>query len=113
MRLLSRVTVTKGQYIKENGAASMKPFIDAGARPLHGFQLRYIYFLDPSYRARLTVPELPYSEIERMGAAMYKGEKRAGVVQRVEHEHQFETALQGDPPAPILNSSSNIVTNDG
>ncbi len=70
------------------------------AERIDGFQLRYIYFLDPSYRQRLTVPELPYSEIERMGAAMYKGEKRAGVVQRVEHGLQSETALQGDPPAP-------------
>lgn len=40
-----------------------------------GFQLRYIYFIDKSYRARLTVPELPFSEIERRGAKMYKGEK--------------------------------------
>lgn len=41
-----------------------------------GYQLRYIYFIDPSYRARLTVPELPYSEIERRGAGMYKGQPR-------------------------------------
>ena len=40
-----------------------------------GFQLRYIYFIDPSYRARLTVPELPYSAIDKAGARMYKGEK--------------------------------------
>jgi len=40
---------------------------------LKGFQLRYMYFLDKSYRDRLTVPELPFSEIERMGAGMYKG----------------------------------------
>ena len=37
--------------------------------------LRYIYFIDKSYRARLTAPELPFSEIERRGAKMYKGEK--------------------------------------
>ena len=54
----------------------MKAYQDAGFEPLPGFQLRYIYFLDPSYRARLTVPELPYSEIERRGAGMYKGVKR-------------------------------------
>jgi hypothetical protein len=47
----------------------------AGAVALSGFQLRYIYFIDKSYRARLTVPELPFSEIERRGAKMYKGEK--------------------------------------
>jgi hypothetical protein len=46
-----------------------------GATSLTGFQLRYIYFIDKSYRARLTVPELPFSEIERRGAKMYKGEK--------------------------------------
>ena len=73
--ILSRVTVTKGQYIAETGAASMQPFIEAGYRPLHGFQLRYIYFIDPTYRARLAVPELPYSEIERMGARMYRGQR--------------------------------------
>lgn len=41
-----------------------------------GFQLRYIYFIDPTYRAKLTVPELPYSEIVRRGAGMYKGKPR-------------------------------------
>lgn len=79
-RALSRVTATKGAHILENGAASMKPFIDAGFKPLHGFQLRYIYFLDPSARERLTVPVLPYSEIERRGAGMYKGQPRAASI---------------------------------
>jgi hypothetical protein len=47
-----------------------------GGERLSGFQIRYIYFLDPTYRERLTVPELPYSEIERRGASMYLGQKR-------------------------------------
>jgi len=47
-----------------------------GAHPLVGFQLRYIYFIDPTYREKLTVPELPYSEIQRRGAGMYKGQPR-------------------------------------
>ncbi len=59
-----------------NGASSMKAYIEAGFKPLIGFQLRYIYFIDPAYRDKLTVPELPYSEIERRGAGMYKGQKR-------------------------------------
>ena len=42
---------------------------------LQGFQLRYIYFIDPAYRQRLTVPELPYSAIADAGARMYKGER--------------------------------------
>ena len=73
--ILSRVTVTKGQHVLEDGAASMRPFIEAGFKPLQGFQLRYIYFIDPTCRQRLTVPELPFSEIERRGARMYKGER--------------------------------------
>lgn len=42
---------------------------------MEGYQLRYIYFIDPKWRKRLTVPEIPFSEIDRMGAGMYKGEK--------------------------------------
>jgi hypothetical protein len=49
-----------------------------GAVPVPGFQLRYIYFLNPAAKSRLTVPILPFSEIERRGAGMYLGKpKRA------------------------------------
>lgn len=41
--------------------------------PLNGYQLRYIYFLNPAARQRLTVPILPFSKIDEMGARMYKG----------------------------------------
>lgn len=47
-----------------------------GGRPLPGFQFRYIYFIDPTARERLTVPILPFSEIDRRGAGMYKGKPR-------------------------------------
>ena len=42
-------------------------------KPLVGYQLRYIYFIDKSYRENLTVPEIPFSKIDEMGARMYKG----------------------------------------
>ena len=45
-----------------------------GAKPLAGFQLRYIYFLDPTAKERLTVPILPFTRIAEMGATMYRGE---------------------------------------
>lgn len=48
---------------------------ELGTRVLEGFQLRYIYFIDESYRRRLTVPELPYSAIDEAGGRMYKGKK--------------------------------------
>jgi len=44
-----------------------------GAVPLQGYQLRYIYFLNKEARARLTVPIIPFSKIDEMGAGMYKG----------------------------------------
>ena len=49
-----------------------------GATNLPGFQLRYIYFLNPEAKKRLTVPILPFSEIQKQGAAMYKGEPSIG-----------------------------------
>lgn len=48
----------------------------AKAKPIPGFQLRYIYFIDPTARERLSVPILPFSEIDRRGAGMYKGKPR-------------------------------------
>ena len=69
-------TTTKGNHILETGASSMKQYKDAGWKPKQGFQLRYIYFLDPTARERLTVPVLPFSEIDRRGAGMYKGKRR-------------------------------------
>jgi hypothetical protein len=73
--IISRTT-TKGKHILNSGASSMKAFVEAGWKPKEGFQLRYIYFLDPTAKDRLTVPILPFSEIERRGAGMYKGIKR-------------------------------------
>jgi hypothetical protein len=46
---------------------------EKGARPLPGFQLRYIYFLNKAARERLTVPIIPFSEIKNRGASMYRG----------------------------------------
>lgn len=44
-----------------------------GATALNGFQLRYIYLIDKS--CKISVPILPFSKIDEMGAGMYKGEK--------------------------------------
>ena len=68
----ARATVGGGNF---GGGASMRPYIEAGWKPLEGYQLRYIYFLNPAARERLTVPILPFSKIDEMGAGMYKGVK--------------------------------------
>ena len=46
-------------------------------KPTKGFQLRYVYFLNPEAKKRLTVPILPFSKIDEMGARMYKGVSHA------------------------------------
>lgn len=81
------------------GGSGMSKWTEAGAKKLTGFQLRYIYFLDPAYRERLTVPELPYSAIDEAGARMYRGEKitRAGNIDNDASEHHSEEGEQTKP----------------
>jgi hypothetical protein len=47
----------------------------AGAAIIPGWQLRYMYFIDKAARKKLTVPVIPFSRIDELGAGMYKGEK--------------------------------------
>ncbi len=70
----STICRLKSGEIAANHGTSKKNF--SGSEKLPGFQLRYIYFLDPTARDRLTVPILPFSEIDKRGAGMYKGKQR-------------------------------------
>lgn len=66
----------KCYYDITGGKFDFKKYVQAvNGTILTGYQLRYIYFIDKSYRKRLTVPEIPFSKIDEMGAGMYKGEK--------------------------------------
>lgn len=65
-------TLNNSNYIVKGQSAGY--WKKHGAMPLPGFQLRYIYFLNPAARSRLTVPILPFTEIQRRGAGMYKGQ---------------------------------------
>jgi len=62
-------------YVSPNGRRMSSVAKENGATPLDGFQLRYVYFLDPTWRERLTCPVLPYSAIGEAGATMYKGKR--------------------------------------
>lgn len=95
--VVSRTTMTKANNIGPTGAASMKHYEAVGFRPLPGFQLRYIYFLEPSVRERLTVPVLPFTRIAEMGAGMYLGKPRAG-------------SIGGDAPADQAGEGGSIPT---
>lgn len=63
--------------IKSSGGSTVKEWITKGGQFIKGFQLRYIYFLDKSKQKDLTVPIIPFSKIEEMGAGMYKGKAKS------------------------------------
>lgn len=65
----SFLQVTGGSY------GLTKYLEESGARMLPGYMFRYIYFIDKTWRNRLTVPVLPFSKIDELHAGMYKGEK--------------------------------------
>lgn len=96
----------KARYGKTGSETSGKFLKRIGAEAIPGFQLRYIYFLDPAYRDRLTVPELPFSEIERRGAGMYLGQSRAGSVDSDTSVSHTEEG--GATPTPALHETYGV-----
>jgi hypothetical protein len=69
---------------------------------LKGFQLRYIYFLKPDAKKRLTVEILPFSEIDRTGARMYKGLRGGSIGSDAP---DFRSEKGGANPTPLLQNS--------
>jgi len=61
-----------GETIAKHGT-SKRDF--TGAEKLKGFQLRYLYFIDKKAKENLTLPIIPFSKIDEIGAGMYKGKK--------------------------------------
>lgn len=66
----------KSYYDITGGKFNFKKYVAyVGGEILTGYQLRYIYFVDPEYKKRLTVPVIPFARIDEIGAGMYKGDK--------------------------------------
>jgi hypothetical protein len=100
-KVVSRVSLTKGINILDNGASSMQKFKELGYKPLKGFQLRYIYLIDKT--CKITVPILPFSKIDEMGAGMYKG-KKVSISERKQHA----AIAQGSAPSDQLGDGDRI-----
>jgi hypothetical protein len=67
---VASMTFTKGKHIlSQNGRAG----VPEGSKKVEGYQFRYIYLIDKT--CKITVPILPFSKIDEMGAGMYKGKK--------------------------------------
>ena len=76
--IIPRTTLTTSTLARaNNGAAGSKKVIEEmGLELLPGFQMRYIKFLNPAARSRLTIPEVPYARIAELQAGMYKGRRK-------------------------------------
>ena len=64
------------RFLLINKYGNWKKYLDTehnGWKKIKGFQLRYIYLIDKT--CKITVPILPFSKIDEMGAGMYKGKK--------------------------------------
>jgi len=77
----------KSYYQITGGRYDFKKYVSTvQGEIIPGFQLKYIYFLNPEARSRLTVPILPFSKIDEMGAGMYRGiPKRATKANSEDH----------------------------
>jgi hypothetical protein len=74
--ITNQKTLNNPNHMAPDGRLGSALAREQGAKPLPGFQLRYIYFIDQAARERLTVPIIPFSEINRRGASMYRGKSR-------------------------------------
>lgn len=107
--IIADKTLNNSNYIKKGESAGY--WKRNGAKPLIGFQLRYIYFLNPAARERLTVPVLPFSKISDMGASMYKGEK----ITRAKEQDAGSPGAgrrDSDPHAPFTSEQANNAENE-
>jgi hypothetical protein len=110
--LLPFITKQKFDQIR-NGSTSSKRIMEyIGAKKLNGNQLRYIYLIDKT--CKITVPILPFSKIDEMGAGMYKGKKvslqdrktQAALPHKGEGQ-SFQTEGAFDSTVPLNNSVTN------
>ena len=62
---------------------------------MQGYMLRYIYFLDKRCKDKLTVPIIPFSKIDEMGAGMYKGQIITQQERHIECDAQKERLTDG------------------
>ena len=108
---VAKKTLDNKNYPMIGGKYYSRVLIERGeAKYIDGFQLRYIYFIDPAYRARLTVPELPYSTIEAMGAKMYKGQRPTGERGETDNAADSNPQTEGASPIRSLNVGENGTT---
>jgi hypothetical protein len=100
--ITNHMTMGKSHHAMKNNGKASNP---KGAVALPGFQLRYIYFLNPKAKERLTVPIIPYSKIKEMGASMYLGKPQCAQ-SKDSVATEFHSVDGGASPTCALQSKS-------
>lgn len=116
-KLIAKKTLDNANYPKPGGKYFSRHLIETGqAKALDGYQLRYVYFLNRDAKDRLTVPILPFSEIDKIGAGMYRGERVSVESRRVKQAMALMpegTAAGQHRPTRSNNQSENDGATDG
>ena len=85
---------TNGKNLTMEGYAKM-----FGGEVMQGFMMRYIYLIDKT--CKITVPILPFSKIDKVGAGMYKGKNVTLAERKIKHAEiahlgeRFDTIKEG------------------
>lgn len=107
--IATTMTYGKGKHILKTKGKSRPP---EGSEKLIGYQLRYIYFLNPSAKHRLTVPIIPFADIKKVGASMYLGKPRVESIDNDAPAFQVGPGrCDSDLNAPFT-TNNNVTTQD-
>jgi hypothetical protein len=104
---IAKKTLDNENFPRPGGKFYSRYLLETGqAKHLDGFQLRYVYFLNPAARARLTVPVLPFNKIDSLGAGMYRGERVTRSSRAKGQDAGHPPALGGSTPTRALHSTA-------
>lgn len=87
----------RSYYDVTGGTYNFKKYLEfVGGKQIQGYQLRYVYFIEPKCKGRLTVPIIPFSKIDELGAGMYMGERITLAERHVGIESEAEDLTNGE-----------------
>jgi hypothetical protein len=97
--IIAKKTLDNPNHLAPGGRFGSTAALEAGAKVLPGYQMRYVYFLNPDAAKRLAVPILPFSKIAEMGAGMYRGKS---VSRAKDQALERPSSLGGETPTCTL-----------
>jgi hypothetical protein len=106
--IIAKKTLDNPNHMGADGRFGSAIARENGAAPLPGFQLRYIYFMNPAARDRLTVPVIPFDQIQAKGAGMYRGKPVDRSTRAKGQDAGHHPALGGSTPTRALHNSGDV-----